>query len=104
MSNTTEMKARVPMILQGSPVPFVIVGPVGAVDRVLVRSDDAGLELVAFAAKESGRENPSLGEWYIAGSIHMVHSATAIGELSPEGRRSAVLKFCWMANDFHGSR
>lgn len=43
-------KYTAPLVIRNSPIEFVISGPIGGRDRVLVRTESAGLDLVALSA------------------------------------------------------
>lgn len=45
-------------VIRNSPIEFVITGPYGGTDRVLVRSENAGLDLVGLAANFHPYDEP----------------------------------------------
>lgn len=95
-------ETRIPVIVRHSPIEFVVSGPLGGRDRVLARTENAGLDLVALSAQiqELGRQqrrrsDPFAGLFGAGRQVQAV-SSMPIPDFDPEAdSRRSRLSFAW---------
>lgn len=87
--------------LPNSPIEFAITGPIGGRDRVLVRSRDAGLDLIGLAA-QSGLDSrsdpaPSLFSVILGPSRQLnIIASFPFADVRPESdSRESRFSFAW---------
>jgi hypothetical protein len=92
-----------PVIVTNSPIDFVISGPVGGRDRILVRSQNASLDLVALSAQSSDieRRRPSSDPFVAlfggtARQLNVVSSMTVPDFRKDADTRLSSLRFAWI--------
>jgi hypothetical protein len=84
-----------------SPIEFVISGPLGGRDRILARSQAAGLDLIGLAAQsgEDSHVKPGGGPFSVMlGPARQLNSVTSfpMADLNPEfDARGATFTFAW---------
>jgi hypothetical protein len=81
-----------------SPVEFVIVGPSGGRDGILVRSNNAGLDIIGLAAEGAdGRPSADILSVLFLNSDQLnVISSYSVHDTSPKrDSRISELKFAW---------
>jgi len=93
-----------PLIIKNSPIEFVVAGPAGGRDRILIRSEHASLDLVALAvqspdkARDYPRADPLALLFGVFGSARQLNivSSIPIADLRPEtDPRKSKLTFAW---------
>lgn len=97
------------IILRRSPMPFVMTGPGGHADAVLIRSDSAPIDLLGFAAVGKGddqsRRDGSLVEFFIwsvvllrpAKKMWLVEATVGHDASRDNDSRTVLYRFCWQA-------
>lgn len=95
-------RIRFPVVVRHSPIEFVLAGPFEGRDRVLVRTEGAGLDLVALSAQTQGssklRRHPNdpLSGFFPSGRNVNVVSSMSVPDLDPETDfRSSRWSFAW---------
>lgn len=91
---------RTAAFLLQSPVEFVLVGPSGGRDRILIRSKNAGLELIGAAQDGHLNEKSSTETLSVffstGGESTNVVSSYPLRDIRPEiDSRSSVYRFAW---------
>lgn len=91
-------------VVRNSPVEFVITGPSGGRDRVLIRSEEAKLDLIAAALQPPEMERLSfpvpVSELFFAAFFaperrRFVLSSRPIADLEGKDTRTSVARFAW---------
>jgi hypothetical protein len=99
------------VVIKNSPIEFVVSGPVGGRDRIIARTEDAGLDLVGKAVHRESRESYERSNFPF--SLLLEHSAqlnTVTGGYVPDARsevddRDSMLAFTWRGHaTSHGVR
>jgi hypothetical protein len=88
------------VVLENSPVEFVLVGPLGGRDRILVRSEKAGLDLIGLAAEPAlGMERTSPESWPFMFSLSRqlnIVTSYPLDDIDPgSDSRKSKYSFAW---------
>lgn len=89
------------LVIANSPIEFVVVGPKGPRDGVLVQSDNAKLDLIGLAADQSTKErrNHSQGLMrMLLGPSRFINSVWSFPldrRVEKWDTRKAKYRFCW---------
>ena len=101
-------ETRIPVVVRHSPIEFVVSGPFGGRDRVLVRTENAGLDLVALSAQiqELGGRRRRQSDLFFgllgAGRQVQAVSSMPIPDFVPEvDSRRSRLSFAWAGLSSH---
>jgi hypothetical protein len=89
-----------PLVLPPAPIEFVLVGPVGGRDRILAKSKDAGLDLLALAMEPALQEGESSSvdfAFFIFGGTqtNVISSSPASDIDQAADRRDSRFNFAW---------
>lgn len=82
-------------IVLDSPVEFVIVGPSGSRDKVLVRSKNAGLDLVGLAAHGEAGTQDIISSLWRSRPLNVVTSYPVPDIRSSMDSRHSKFRFAW---------
>ena len=86
--------------IQSHSLQFVLIGPKEGDDRVLVRSSNASVELIGFAASlglgEHGAVYPQYDSDHTDGDMHSVSTNPIDAPPNQSDRRKSSYRFCWM--------
>jgi hypothetical protein len=97
------LERTTPLIVRNSPIEFVVSGPLGGRDRVLIRSENAGLDIVALSSQSLEPEprkppyDPFLA--FFGGSsrqLHVVSSMSVPDFRKDSDNRKSSLNFAWV--------
>jgi len=99
MTETNKEKGG--LVIQRSPIEFVVVGAKGWSDGVLVRSEGCPLDLVGFAAvyPSASEDSPTadnLVSWYRPRTMWAVESYPISPDSNDWEDRKSVMRFCWV--------
>jgi hypothetical protein len=112
MINSNAMKFEI-LAIRNSPVEFLVAGPRGSRNGILIKSDDTKLDLIGFAARESGHNKYSEGILLLfytffpflysqsrrknsvkSSSLRMVDCDRSL--IRGHDERDSEYKFCWI--------
>lgn len=97
------LERTTPLIVRNSPIEFVVSGPLGGRDRVLIRSEYAGLDVVALSSQslETERRRPPSDPFvaFFGGSsrqLNVVSSMSVPDFRKDTDNRKSSLNFAWV--------
>lgn len=88
------------IVIKNSPVEFVVSGPVGGRDRILIRSENAGLDLIGKAIRRGEKQRRNMASSFFTlfkpdQSLNTVVSGF-VSDVRPEiDDRYSMLAFTW---------